>query len=82
MNLADMHWVAQALIGTAIGYPLAAAGCWALEQLLSVLERWLFPPSPELDELWRPTSLGDSQFARRALIAALAEPTDTEGGTP
>lgn len=82
MSLNELSWVAQALIGAVIGYPLAAVGCWVLEQLLSALDRWLFPPRPELDELWHLSSLGDLQFTRRALMAAHAELGGDKGGTP
>jgi hypothetical protein len=81
VNLNDLPWFAQAVIGTAIGYPLAAAVCWLGETVLSAVDRRLFPPRPEVAELFRPTSLEDIVFTRRALIAAMSRPTD-ETETP
>ncbi|MEU2013082.1 hypothetical protein [Nocardia sp. NPDC019302] len=78
MNLNDLPWFVQALIGTAIGYPLAAAVCWVGERVLSRVDRWLFPPNPVVADLFRPTSLEDIVFTRRALAAAMTRDTDEE----
>lgn len=79
MNLIDLPWFAQALIGTAIGYPLAAAVCWIGERVLSRVDRWLFPPSPAVADLFRPTSPEDIVFTRRALAVVRPEPAEEKG---
>jgi hypothetical protein len=76
----DLPWFAQAVIGAAIGYPLAAVLCWGAEGVLSAVDRRLFPARPELEGLWRSTSLEDIVFTRRALVAAMSRDTDEAGG--
>ncbi|WP_280479119.1 hypothetical protein [Nocardia asiatica] len=81
MRFDEMPWVAQAVIGTAIGYPLAAAICWTAEQALTTVGRWLYRPSPQIEALWQPTSLEDLRFMRQALASAKTG-LDQERGEP
>jgi len=78
----DLPWFAQAVIGAAIGYPLAAVLCWGAELGLSALDRRLFPARPELEGLWRTSSLEDIVFTRRALVAAMSRDADEAGDRP